>query len=65
MWISRVEVDKELKVEKKVKIISGPFNGMFGIIEEINKETQKLSLNVDLFGQATSVEVEVSQVEMA
>ena len=65
MGISRLEVDKELEVGKKVKIISGPFNGMFGVIEEINNETQKLSLNVDLFGQATSVEVEISQVEMA
>lgn len=65
MGISRLEVDKELEVGKKVKIISGPFNGMFGVIEEIDNDSQKLSLNVDLFGQATSVEVEISQVEMA
>lgn len=65
MGISRLEVDKELEVGKQVKIISGPFNGMMGTIEEIDKESQKLSLNVDLFGQATSVEVEISQVEMA
>ena len=65
MGISRLEVDKELEIGKQVKIISGPFNGMTGTIEEIDNESQKLSLNVDLFGQATSVEVEISQVEMA
>ena len=65
MGISRLEVDKELEVGKKVKIVSGPFNGMYGVIEEIDNDSQKLSLNVDLFGQATSVEVEISQVEMA
>ena len=65
MGISRLEVDKELEIGKQVKIISGPFNGMMGTIEEIDKESQKLSLNVDLFGQATSVEVEISQVELS
>ena len=65
MGISRIEVDKELEVGKKVKIVSGPFTGMFGVIEEIDNTNQKLMLNVDLFGQATSVEVEISQIELA
>ena len=65
MGISRLEVNKELEVGKKVKIIAGPFNGMYGVIEEIDLEKQKLTLNVDLFGQDTSVETEISQVEMA
>ena len=65
MGISRLDVNNELEVGKKVKIIAGPFNGMFGVIEEIDLEKQKLTLNVDLFGQDTSVETEISQVEMA
>ena len=59
------EVDKELEVGAKVKIIAGPFTGMYGTIEEVDKDNQKLTLNVDLFGQETSVETEISQVEMA
>ena len=65
MGISRLEVNKELEIGRKVKIISGPFTGMFGTIEEIDNDNQKLTLNVDLFGQETSVEVEISQIEMA
>ena len=65
MGISRLEVDKELEVGAKVKIIAGPFTGMYGTIEEVDKDNQKLTLNVDLFGQETSVETEISQVEMA
>lgn len=65
MGISRIEVDKELETGTKVKIVSGPFTGMFGVIEEIDKENQKLTLNVDLFGQATSVETEIAQIEIA
>ena len=44
---------------------AGPFTGMYGTIEEVDKDNQKLTLNVDLFGQETSVETEISQVEMA
>ena len=38
---------------------------MYGTIEEVDKDNQKLTLNVDLFGQETSVETEISQVEIA
>ena len=49
----------------KVKIIAGPFTGMYGVIESVDSETQKLNINVDLFGQETSVEIEISQIEIA
>ena len=65
MGISRLDVDKELEVGAKVKIIAGAFTGMFGTIENIDLDNQKIELNVDLFGQETSVEVELSQIEEA
>ena len=65
MGMSRIDVDKDLKVGPKVKIIGGPFTGMFGTIEEIDSNNQKMVLNVDLFGQETQVEVEFEQVSKA
>ena len=65
MGISRLDVDKELEVGVKVKIISGAFSGMYGTIESLDLPNQKLVLNVDLFGQETAVEVELSQIELA
>ena len=65
MGICSIEVDKELEVGTRVKIISGPFTGMYGVIESVDTENQKLNINVDLFGQATSVEIEISQIEIA
>lgn len=65
MGISRLEVDKELEVGAKVKIIAGAFAGMYGTIDSVDLPAQKMVLNVDLFGQETAVEVELSQVEMA
>ena len=65
MGISRMDVDTELSVGTKVKIIAGPFNGMFGTIDSVDLPNQKVMLLVDLFGQETSVEVELSQIENA
>ena len=65
MGISRIEIDNDLEVGAKVQIIDGPFNGMFGKIESIDVPNQKISLSIDLFGQETSVEVELSQIKQA
>ena len=54
-----------IPIGTKVKIVAGPFNGMYGTISSVDMENQKLELNVDLFGQETSVEVEMSQIEVA
>ena len=61
----RMNVDTELKEGTKVKIIAGPFNGMFGKIDSVDLANQKVMLSVDLFGQETSVEVELGQIENA
>ena len=65
MGISRMNEDTELKEGTKVKIIAGPFNGMFGKIDSVDLTNQKVMLSVDLFGQETSVEVELGQIENA
>ena len=65
MGMSRLDVNKELEVGSKVKIIPGPFSGMFGVIDSVDTATQKIMLLVDLFGQETSVEVSMSEIEVA
>ena len=65
MGISRIDIDNELEEGIKVKIVGGPFNGMFGVVDSIDLPNQKVNLLVDLFGQETSVEVELTQIEKA
>ena len=65
MGISRVEIDKDLEVGTKVSIIDGPFKGMFGKVAVVDASNNKLELLVDLFGQETSVEVLLNQIEKA
>ena len=65
MGISRVDVSEDLDVDSKVKIVAGPFNGMYGKVVNIDLANNKVNLSVDLFGQETSVEVEINQIQKA
>ncbi len=65
MGMSRVDISKDLKEGTKIKIIDGPFKNMYGTITSIDMKTQKLNAIVDLFGQETNVEIELSKVEVA
>ena len=65
MGMSRLEVSTDLAVGEIVKVTSGPFSGMEGRIESLDLPNQVLTVLLDLFGQETSVEVEISQIEKA
>ena len=63
MGMSRIDVAKDLAPGKKVRITDGPFKSMEGKISSYDLEKKKVELLLDLFGQETSVEVELSQIE--
>ena len=46
-----------------VQITSGPLEGFMGVVEEINTETFKVKLKVNMFGRETPAEVDIAQVE--
>ena len=63
MGLNKINVETDLSEGLKVKIVDGPFNGMFGTIVDFDVENNKANLNVDLFGQETVVEVELNQIQ--
>ena len=65
MGISRLEIGNELNVDDMVKVIEGPFNGMFGKVKSIDPSTGSLEVTLDLFGQETVVELQISQISKA
>ena len=65
MGMSRLEIGTEIKVDDMVKVVDGPFANMFGKIKTIDMPNAKLEVALDLFGQETDVEVELSQIEKA
>lgn len=65
MGMSRIEIDSDLEIGAPVKVISGPFSNMYGKIKDIDKVNHKLEVLIDLFGQETSVELNLSEIEKA
>ncbi|MGN0729388.1 transcription termination/antitermination protein NusG [Treponema sp.] len=59
----QVRIKQNFEVGETVKITEGPFATFSGAIEAINTEKNKLRVNVQIFGRATPVEVDVLQVE--
>ena len=57
------EIAIPYSVGENVKVITGPFSGFSGVIEEVNNEKKKLKVMVKIFGRKTPLELGFMQVE--
>ena len=55
----------EFVVGEYVRVKEGPFTDFNGSIEDVNYEKSKARVSVTIFGRATPVELEFSQIEKA
>lgn len=65
MGMSRIDLGNKLVLGEKVRVITGPFSGMFGTVKTLDFENAKLEVAVDLFGQETIVELGLNEIDRA
>ena len=63
MGFDDVPVNIDYDVNDNVRVMNGPLENFIGVVQEINKEKNKVKVLVSMFGRETPVELEFSQVK--
>ncbi|MFP4200959.1 MAG: transcription termination/antitermination protein NusG [Bacillota bacterium] len=53
----------DLEIGENIRVVSGPFDGFMGTVNEIDARQGKVHVMVNMFGRETPVELDFTQVE--
>ncbi|MBE7073627.1 MAG: transcription termination/antitermination factor NusG [Clostridiales bacterium] len=60
--LEKIKVEVDVEAGDSIEIVDGALNGMIGKVASVNTETGIASVNVEMFGRETAVDVELAQI---
>ena len=63
MGFEEVPVNIDYTINDNVKILSGALEGFEGVVKNIDKEKNKVTVLVSMFGRETAVEFDLTQIQ--
>ncbi|MGE4353354.1 MAG: transcription termination/antitermination protein NusG [Oscillospiraceae bacterium] len=64
MGVERREINVGFGLGDRVKVVDGPLDGFFGIVDELEPDKSRVRVVVSMFGRETPVDLELDQVEI-
>ncbi len=64
LGVEKREIEVNYAVGDTVRIIDGPLENFTGIVDEIDREKNKVRMTISMFGRETPVELELDQAEL-
>ena len=56
-------IGMDFDIGEKVQVVDGPFNGLNGIIENVNTDKGKVTVKIEIFGRSTPTELDFNKVK--
>ena len=60
--LEKIKIEVDLSEGDDIEVIDGPLEGTVGKVKSVNAETGIASVELEMFGRATTVDLEISQV---
>ena len=64
LGVEKQNIEVGFAVGDNVKVIDGPLDGFFGVIDEIDMDRQRVRVVVSMFGRETPVDLEFEQISL-